>query len=70
MTSQPLPGAELVGRGLADLRAGVESIPALLVSVGAPRLRQLGLAVESPIANPERALYERLARDGSWHAAW
>ena len=36
------------------------SVPALLVSIGAPRLRRIGLAVEHPIDAPERRLYERL----------
>ena len=60
---RPLPGADLVERGLADLERGVESIEALLVSIGAPRLSALGLAVSHPIANPERRLYDRLADD-------
>jgi hypothetical protein len=56
-----LPGADLVERGLADLAAGVESIEALLVSIGAPRLCALGFPVERPLADPERRLYDRLA---------
>jgi hypothetical protein len=55
-----LPGAELVEEGLRDLAAGVESIPALLVSIGAPRLRQLEIDVEAPLASPEHRLYLRL----------
>ena len=39
------PGGDLVQAGLVDLRCGVESIPALLVSIGAERLRHAGLAV-------------------------
>jgi hypothetical protein len=58
-----LPGAELVRDGVADLTRGVESIPALLVSIGAPRLRDLGLEVQRPIADPELRLYELLARE-------
>jgi hypothetical protein len=38
-----LPGEELVSKGLADLGAGLESIEALLVSIGASRLAALGL---------------------------
>src|SRR5438093_38199 len=34
-----LPGADLVEQGIADLAHGVESVPALLVSIGGPRLR-------------------------------
>ena len=58
-----LPGAELVERGIADLAGGVESLESLLVSIGAPRLRWLGIRVERPFANPERRLYDRLASD-------
>jgi hypothetical protein len=56
-----LPGEELVRRGLADLRAGIDSLEALLVSIGAPRLRAVGLNVPAPLPEPEAALYERLA---------
>lgn len=41
-----LPGADLVQRGVADLGAGRESAEALLVSIGAPRLRLSGMWVE------------------------
>lgn len=40
----------------------MESIPALLVSIGAPRLRRLGLRVPRAIPEPEHRLYELLAR--------
>lgn len=58
-----LPGAELVREGLSDLARGVESVPALLVSIGAPRLRALGLDVPEPLPSPEHRLYALLARD-------
>lgn len=58
-----LPGHELVLRGLEDLAAGVESKEALLVSIGAPRLRQTGIEVPEPLASPERRLYGRLAAE-------
>lgn len=58
-----LPGAELIERGLADLAAGADSEAALLVAIGAPRLRRLGFAIpEHAIPRPEHRLYERLAR--------
>lgn len=60
-----LPGADLVSAGLADLAAGRTTVEALLVSIGAPRLRQLGFEVPSPIAAAEHQLYELLAREGS-----
>jgi len=55
-----LPGADLIGRGLDDLAAGRESIAALLVSIGGPRLTRLGLTIPSPLPQPERRLYARL----------
>jgi hypothetical protein len=58
-----LPGAELIIRGLSDLNAGQETEEALLVSIGAPRLRSLGYEVSSPFDLPEHRLYLRLARD-------
>ena len=58
------PGHDLVQAGLSDLARGVESVEALLVSIGAPRLRRLGLDVpESPFPSPEHRLYERLRQD-------
>ena len=58
--SARLPGEKLIDRGLRDLAAGVESIEALLVSIGAPRLRRLGLSIE-PLPAPEARLYGLLA---------
>jgi hypothetical protein len=58
-----LPGADLIREGLRDLDAGIESIPALLVLVGAPRLRRLGLDVPDTPFFPEDHLYERLAAE-------
>ena len=64
MVLERYPGGDLVAAGLDDLRRGVESVPALLVSICAPRLRRLGLEVpESTIALPEMRLYEVLRRD-------
>ena len=60
-----LPGADLVERGLNDLEHGLESIEALLVSIGAPRLLGLGFEVHRPLDNPEHRLYERLAAEDS-----
>ena len=61
-----VPGYELVEAGLKDLERGEWSVEALLVSVGAPRLRFVGLHVpERPDrpAHPELALYYALGRD-------
>ena len=67
MTAEPprLPGDDLISTGLADLDRGVESIPALVVSIGAPRLVMLGVHVPHPVPDAERRLYERLQQDDS-----
>ncbi|MDQ3696620.1 MAG: hypothetical protein M3373_01140 [Gemmatimonadota bacterium] len=57
-----LPGGDLIVSGLEDLEQGLETVPALLVSIGAPRLRRLGYVVPRPIADPEHRLYALLAR--------
>ncbi len=60
-----LPGGDLVAAGLEDLRRGVESVPALLARIGAPRLRQLKIEVPASDSHgslPEHRLYELLAR--------
>lgn len=59
---QNLPGADLIKRGIDDLGAGHESAEALLVSIGAPRLRSVGIEVTMPISSPEHKLYLLLAR--------
>ena len=59
-----LPGEDLIEAGIADLRAGRETIPALLVAIGAPRLRRIGLDLPAELpATPEHRLYDLLARD-------
>jgi hypothetical protein len=58
-----LPGGDLVERGLEDLRRDRESVDALLVSIGAPRLRRLGIDVKSPLASPEHRLYRLLGEE-------
>jgi hypothetical protein len=60
---EALPGADLIKRGAADLDAGQETVEALLVSIGATRLRSAGIALSSPIASPEHKLYLLLARE-------
>lgn len=56
-----LPGEDLILRGLGDLACGLESDAALLVSIGAPRLRDLGVNVPAPLTDPEHRLYAQLA---------
>jgi hypothetical protein len=63
--SDALPGADLIRAGLRDIRDGVESIEALLVLVGAPRLRRLGIDVPDTPYFPEDRLYEKLAAEDS-----
>ena len=61
-----LPGQELIEAGVQDLLGGRETIPALIVSIGEPRLRALGIKLpDHDLKNPEHRLYELLARDGS-----
>ena len=61
-----LPGADLIEAGLQDLREGRETIEALLVAIGAPRLQSIGLQLPGNLPdNPEHRLYELLAQDDS-----
>lgn len=61
-----LPGEDLIEAGIRDLLAGRETIPALLVAIGAPRLRRTGLDLPSNLPkNPEHRLYDLLAKDDS-----
>ena len=69
MTRVPyeLPGAELVAAGIGDLERGEFTVEALLVAVGAQRLRESGLPVPEasgwPLV-PEHALYDAIGRSG------
>ena len=61
-----LPGADLIEEGLRDLRENRETIAALLVAIGSPRLRRLGIELPDSLPeNPEHRLYEVLAQDDS-----
>ncbi len=56
------PGEDLIIQGIKDLQNGVESIASLLISIGAPRLRQSGLAIpDNTFASPEHRLYSLLS---------
>ena len=57
-----LPGRDLIDQGLSDLAAGAETPPALLVSIAAPRLRQLGVPVSDTFPSSEHRLYALLSR--------
>lgn len=62
--SERLPFRQVIEKGLADLsQQGVESVEALLVSIGAPRLRALGFPVRRVIPQPEHRLYDSLCRE-------
>jgi len=68
-----LPGEEFVHDGLRDLKEGRETVPALLVAIGAPRLRQLGIDVPThSFTSPEHRLYQKLAEEdrGSAHSRY
>jgi hypothetical protein len=61
-----LPGNDLIVTGIEDLQSNRETIPALLVAIGAPKLRSLGLEVpENLPPNPEHRLYDLLAASES-----
>lgn len=62
-----LPGEDLVIKGLEDLANGEETIESLLVSVGAPRLRQLRFTIpqRSYPEFPEDRLYRMLEKENS-----
>jgi len=60
---QGLPGAELIGKGLADLARNEETIESLLVSIGSPKLRAVGVPVGPAFDDPEHRLYVLLGRE-------
>jgi hypothetical protein len=56
-----LPGADLVEKGLRDLKVGRTTAAGLLVLIGRPRLAWLGIEVpESDVPDPESVLYDLL----------
>lgn len=67
-----VPGADLIQRGIADLDAGRRSVEALLVSIGAPRLRSLGIELPPTLSSPEHELYLLLAgeKGNAAHSAY
>lgn len=73
-----LPGEEIVRAGMRDLANRKETIPALLVAIGRPRLNSLGLAQDLGDRmpdDPETRLYELLGQEHgndahSQHNAW
>jgi hypothetical protein len=56
-----LPGADLFDAGVADLRSGVESPAALLVSIARERLLAAGLEIPAgTVKRPSHRLYDLL----------
>lgn len=63
--SDSIPGEELVAAGVEALGRGERGVEALLVAVGAPRLRALGIPVPDAgrlPRHPELALYHAIGR--------
>jgi hypothetical protein len=59
-----LPGGDLIDEGITDLHEGRETIAALLVAIGSPRLRRLGIELPDSLPEyPEHRLYNLLAKD-------
>lgn len=62
---ESLPANDLVIAGMLDLQNQRETVAALLVAIGAPKLRRLGLNLPSSLPhNPEHRLYDLLSLDG------
>jgi hypothetical protein len=58
-----LPGEDLIEAGLRDLHEGRETAEALLVAIGSPRLRGIGLDLPSNLPDdPEFRLYDLLEK--------
>ena len=65
-----LPGADIVGDGIAALERGERTVEALLVSLAAARLRDIGLNIPKAadaVAEPNLALYEAVRHAGGDH---
>jgi len=61
-----LPGGDLIDEGVRDLCEGRETIAALLVAIGSPRLRLLGLELPDALPkDPEHRLYYLLSLENS-----
>ena len=63
---ESLPASDLISAGMLDLKNQRETVAALLVAIGAPKLRRFGLHLPSTLpANPEHRLYDLLSLDGA-----
>jgi hypothetical protein len=58
------PGQDIIDQGRLNLSEGKETTEALLVLIGAPRLRRLGFEIpDTAITSPEHRLYRLLQAD-------
>ncbi len=63
MDLRALPGHELIEKGLSDLASDRETPEAMLVAIGAERLRRAGISVPLRLPpDPEKSLYALLSR--------
>lgn len=62
-----LPGYDLIRQGVDDLvRGDMHSVAALLVTIGSPRLRDIGVGLPDALPDhPEHRLYDRLSDEGT-----
>jgi hypothetical protein len=64
MDLRSLPGHELIEKGLSDLASERERVEALVVAIGAERLRHAGIAVPPRVpTDPEKRLYALLSKN-------
>jgi hypothetical protein len=60
-----VPGFELIYKGIEDLKKGLLTVESLLVLIGLPKLKSLGLNIpEYSVDQPEHKLYELLSTNG------
>ncbi len=64
------PGADLVAKGIENLHDGKFTVEALLVLIGGPRLRRLGIPVPQHHLQicPELSLYQLLQKNDNANA--
>lgn len=64
---EEFPGHDLVRQGIDDLGRGESgTVAALLVAIGSPRLREIGVSLPDALPdNPEHRLYDRLSAEGT-----
>lgn len=60
------PGEEFIQQGIEDLERELETVPSLLVSIGAPKLRSIGIEIPANVLDsPEHRLFRLLQLSGS-----